>query len=463
MSIIQKVVTSVAVKIVSAAKSRRVGPCAAIYCAGGGASALSALVKTPDCSAVLIEGSVLYDREGIRHVLGREGEFSDDVSFVSDEVARALADKALMRAIYLKSRSDGIDCLTNCIIGVGATCSLVSSVPKKGLHRIFVTAVTPTESCSYRIILEKGARSREDEELIASLYILELVAQIPFLNLDRYEPHPSHHHLALSTMQSVGLTESGLVSVKQRLNDAIITTDFELDRQEIIQVDDEFYTGWTDNYCFEEEVKRLCEGKINTIVVSRSGCIVPEAAQLLEGLAILSGSFNPLHDGHKGMAAAAMQSIVDDTSLRPPMLLFEISVQNADKGVVSHTSIVERARQITQSGYSCLLTRAPLFSDKIKVLQGVNYFIVGADTFTRLIDPIYYGGDYNEMLLNLGMFWTKGIKFYVCGRIGANGEFSLLKGLSSLPKSLQAIFVLVEGFRMDISSTELRSRPSVQK
>jgi phosphopantetheine adenylyltransferase len=78
--------------------------------------------------------------------------------------------------------------------------------------------------------------------------------------------------------------------------------------------------------------------------------------QTLTNCLVLSGSFNPLHEGHLQMMQAA--------SLKYPQLLpvFELSISNADKGCLANSDIDKRVKQFSDRGLNIALTNAPLFS-----------------------------------------------------------------------------------------------------
>ena len=132
-------------------------------------------------------------------------------------------------------------------------------------------------------------------------------------------------------------------------------------------------------------------------------------------LVVVPGSFNPLHDGHVALSDAASELVRRCHPSSNVVTLLEISITNVDKPKLTYTDVLERVSAIVASGRSVALTKAPLFSRKTSVLHDASYFVVGADTATRLVDPKYYGGDENRMndeLREMG----KRVKFVVGGR-----------------------------------------------
>ena len=85
---------------------------------------------------------------------------------------------------------------------------------------------------------------------------------------------------------------------------------------------------------------------------------------------MLPGSFNPLHKGHIGVLeeAAAMQHLPRSTSIEDGLAVFEISMNNADKGVIDEEELRLRLRGFSDIGASVVITAEhPTFVSKAKV------------------------------------------------------------------------------------------------
>src|SRR5262249_9137181 len=87
--------------------------------------------------------------------------------------------------------------------------------------------------------------------------------------------------------------------------------------------------------------------------------------------ALLSGSFNPVHAGHRCLAEAAAR-------LLGVPVAFELPVVNADKPPLA---VEEVRRRLAQFAWQApvWLSRAPTFVEKAEVFPGA-VFVVGADT-----------------------------------------------------------------------------------
>jgi hypothetical protein len=164
-------------------------------------------------------------------------------------------------------------------------------------------------------------------------------------------------------------------------------------------------------------------------------------------LAVLPGSFNPLHRGHRLLAAVAGRRL-------GAAVHFELSVANADKPDLSPDEVARRVAQFAGVG-PVWVTRAARFVEKAALFPGAA-FVVGWDTAVRLVDPRYYG-DLARRDAALAAIRAAGCRVVVGGRVDPAGDFRVWDG-AGLPDLLRGLFeVLPEAeFRADISSTELR-------
>ena len=165
-----------------------------------------------------------------------------------------------------------------------------------------------------------------------------------------------------------------------------------------------------------------------------------------DGQLILSGSFNPVHHGHRRMLSVAEQ-ITGRTGA------FELSIFNVDKPPLDYHEIGTRLAQFETPVW---LTRLPTFAEKAQHFQGA-VFVVGVDTIVRIDAPRYYwnAAHRDSSIEELASF---GCSFLVFGRASDDG-FIQLRDLELSPSLLDICEeVPAEQFREDVSSTELRSR-----
>lgn len=173
-------------------------------------------------------------------------------------------------------------------------------------------------------------------------------------------------------------------------------------------------------------------------------------AACLPNVAVLPGSFNPLHSGHillKETAARLLQANV----------VFELSITNVEKETLSHADAVQRLKQF--NGHTVAVTTAPTFREKLQLFPACC-FVVGFDTAERVIDRAFYNGSEEELHQFMDECLVRGHRFLVAGRRHQSGSFQTVDELQIAERYSVLFTGLSEAeFREDISSTELRRQP----
>lgn len=166
--------------------------------------------------------------------------------------------------------------------------------------------------------------------------------------------------------------------------------------------------------------------------------------------AVYPGSFNPLHRGHVGLAAAAARVL-------GVAVAYELSVTNPDKPDLSAGELARRLSQFAGVG-PVWVTRAATFDRKADLFPGAA-FVLGYDTAARLIDPAYYGGDPGGRDAALRKLAGSGCRVVVGGRADRGGVFRTWPA-GAAGDEFRGLFVPLgeDQFRIDVSSTELRDR-----
>ena len=166
---------------------------------------------------------------------------------------------------------------------------------------------------------------------------------------------------------------------------------------------------------------------------------------------ILSGSFNPLHSGHRELLSAAEQFLSGQ-------VVYELSLSNADKPPLDYQTVEDRCQQF--SAEPLALTRAATFVEKAELFPN-TVFVVGMDTAVRIIDAQFYSGNRSLMENSLEQVRLFGCRFLVAGR-ATDQKFQTREHLKC-PLGFESLFLeLPEStFRSDTSSTHIRKNQSL--
>eukprot|EP00899_Mesostigma_viride_P007687 jgi/Mesvir1/1691/Mv21152-RA.2 len=232
-----------------------------IFVAGGGSQALSWLLSTPGASDTVLEATVPYCRDSLAGIIGHEPE-----QYVSATTAREMAAAAYRRAVRLSTSGTPL-------AGVACTCALTSVVPKKGAHRCMVAAHTHKGLFEYGISLEKGRRSRFEEDGMASRLVLKALADA----------------CAVTVPVDLMLEHPGDVLTQSR-------------------------------HDHMDAVEGLLQGTYSTVQFDGPDVLL----DAVRGHCFLPGSFNPVHRGHLRLLEIAARKAGQPAC-------FELSVINADK------------------------------------------------------------------------------------------------------------------------------------
>jgi cytidylyltransferase-like protein len=259
---------------------------------------------------------------------------------------------------------------------------------------VYVAFQTLDTTAEYSLTLNKGSRTRPEEEALATATVLNAVAE------------------AAGASDRVDLPLQGDERIVERRHVA------------------------------SPEWQELLHGQRRQVGHGRTPIIASGSRR-----AIFPGAFNPLHDGHRAMIRLAAERLGVPVE-------FELSIHNVDKPPLDYLEMADRAAQFSED-QTLWLTRAPTFDEKSRLFSDAT-FVVGADTIARIADRKYYEDDERAMLSAIERIASRGCRFLVFGRKGADGKFESLAELN-LPPQLSAICDVPEhDFRADVSSTELR-------
>ena len=354
---------------------------------GAGTQFLTWLHSVAGSSQTVLEASDRYAKASLTDILS-----FTPIKFSSTETVVALARKAFSRACELAK----LESLTDKpLLGLACTASIVTSKQKQGQHSCYVAISDNLGVTSYELILQKGARSRAAEEELVSLLALKALAEYC----------------------------------------ALVSPSLPLMQTEEVKTHSEP----------SEMLKNFAQQEDSHLKVSISGELTP--IKQVENIAVLSGSFNPLHKGHLELAKVAQEQLEKPVD-------FELPIINAEKADIDLAETLKRARQFLGKA-NLYLTQAPLFSDKT-VIFPKSTFIVGADTAIRLLETRFHQDSEKQMLASFEALRQAGCCFMVAGRL-VKGQFTSLKDIE-VPQNLKDLFLELpeDKFRLDISSGEIR-------
>lgn len=373
---------------------------AALAVSGAGTQAVAWLLGVSGASRTVLEVVVPYGRLAMRDYLGFEPAQS-----AAAATARQMARCAYDRAGAL--REDGSP-----VVGLACAAAIATDRPRRGEHRAFVAAWDAASAAVWSLTFHKGLRDRAGEETAVSRLIVLALAEFSGLELAGPE--------RIGGALGLGAGDAALVERAP-------------------------HSG---------PLERLLAGEIRWVTRH------PDGGMEAEGPvppALLPGSFNPLHLGHREMLAAAGRSAA-----------YELSITNVDKPPLPEGEILRRLAQFPAGaggapGDTIILTRAETFYKKAALFPG-TVFVLGWDTAARLVAPRYYGGE-GQMMLALAEMMAGGARFLVAGRMAPaeSGGSSAFRTLADVPVPAGFAPMFAEipepQFRRDISSTELRQRP----
>lgn len=361
--------------------------------AGAGSSAMSWLLGVSGASRTILETRVPYGRLSMIDLVGQEPS-----QYVSEQNARDMALAAYRRGMVLREDDSPV-------VGVACTATIATDRPKRGDHRACIATWDETSIYGYNLVLDKGKRDRTGEEELVSRLLIQAMARSYGVESDI----------------EIGFTAAENPEVSSASH--------------------------------ASPVQRLLRGEVGLVVAGRDGKFASVESGKHEPAAVLPGSFNPLHEGHIQLAAAAREI----TGMDP---VYELAVLNVDKPPLEEAEVLRRIADIRaagiEGGSAVALTRTPTFRLKARIFPG-SVFVIGWDTMVRLIDPRYYGDSETDMLTALAEIWAQRCRFLVAGRQN-QGTFRTLDEVP-VPPGFRPLFQAIpeDKFRADISSTELRN------
>ncbi len=227
---------------------------------GGGTNAISSLLEVPGASNTILESYIPYSKDSMDKFLNRKPDH-----YCSLDTCLSMGANA-----YKKSKEIDTKTKSKYLLGLSITANLATTYEKKGDHKFFIVIQANDYTKHLECFLEKGKRSRNEEEELITACAISLLAE------------------------SCGLSYP-LPDQKEHIN--------------------------VNTVIAEKSWKKLFNNKVGFISNNKSN---PEL--------IFPGSFNPLHEGHMKMKELAERKTGMHTTFeicaknadKPPLTYVEI-------------------------------------------------------------------------------------------------------------------------------------------
>lgn len=362
--------------------------------AGGGQSFINEFMQYGGASKTILGFNVPYAKQQFHNFVGAEVD-----KYCSEEGAVALA-RASYRECLLSNPS------SKNLVGLGVSCSLATNNEREGReHKVFISIHKHNYTMVCYYIMTQGL-SREIEETLVSDMILAII-----YNLSEFE-YNGFNFPNISEPQSI------LTNFYESINLAANAMSF--------------------------ETAKIIDSRIKFEMLEPNNVLQPCHGA---NICVYPGSWNPIHDAHIKIHDTA-SDILDD------IVYYELSSVNADKGCLDYFEINKRAKQFNVGFY---VNDNPTFKSKVEYLKSLGYnnitFIIGADTWVRILDS-KYAGSFNKELYPF--FKENNVKFLIFNRTGTAQE-----DLVWSKKVYADILVqseIAENFNFSLSSTEIRNK-----
>jgi hypothetical protein len=466
---------------------------------GGGSAVIADLFTVPGASNSLMQASVPYSHAALSELLGGP----EHPQSCSKDTAILMAKAVFKQTVthLLADNKGQFDILSEAnIFGVAGTAALVSSRPKRGLHRCHVSSFSSHNRVrTWEVCFRKGLRTRREEDYACSRLILDAIAASCRL------PALDHAYLSPGCNGNGQVQVSGEFKPEEEVEVEVVS---EQETSTLESAFDDLFSAQSGMLLFTRKPAPATESSssLSSPSPSSESESVFEQFSLLEdvalppGVFVYPGSYNPLHAGHVSLAAAAMRlrSTATATSAEEEEagdtatsagagagagvgteapLVFEISALNADKPPLTKEEILRRVSQFAKgspmdtalreagiTNVAVCITSRPFFEGKAALFPECQ-FIMGADTLSRLFLPKYYNDSRDNMVASVSNIIQGHKCSFIIGGRKDSSEASGFCDLHSVLATVQLpdcvrrnLFGLTdEQFRFDISSTEIRN------
>ena len=137
-----------------------------IVSSGGGTNAISALLEVAGASNTILESHIPYSKESMDTFLNKKPDHYCSLDTCLNMAANA----------YKKSKEVDSESKTKHLLGIAITANLATTYEKKGDHKFFIVIQTYNYTKYLECFLDKGKRTREEEEELITSCVISLLA-----------------------------------------------------------------------------------------------------------------------------------------------------------------------------------------------------------------------------------------------------------------------------------------------
>ena len=137
-----------------------------IVSSGGGTNAISALLEVPGASNTILESHIPYSKESMNSFLNKKPDHYCSLDTCLNMAANA----------FKKSKQIDTTSKTKHLLGISITANLATTYEKRGDHKFFIVVQAFDYTKYLECYLDKGKRTREEEEELITACVISLLA-----------------------------------------------------------------------------------------------------------------------------------------------------------------------------------------------------------------------------------------------------------------------------------------------
>ena len=145
---------------------------------GGGTNAISSLLEVPGASNTILESYIPYSKESMDKFLNKTPDH-----YCSLDTCLSMAANAYKKSLEISDKTK-----SKYLLGLAITANLATTYEKKGDHKFFIVIQADDYTEYLECYLEKGKRSRNEEEELITECAISLLSKSCGLEYPLPEP-----------------------------------------------------------------------------------------------------------------------------------------------------------------------------------------------------------------------------------------------------------------------------------